>query len=189
MAPKNAISKDRYDRERWIVAALNVLTEKGSERITVRQLSQELGVTTGSFYWHFGSREDLVRAIADHWYERFTVGLGKAIEAAAPDPAARLLALMKALATDEYSRFEIPVRAWSAEEPILAKTVNKADRYRTRVVSELFQALGFEEPELGMRVRTFVVFHSTDIAFGKAARTYDARMAEAELRHEFFTRE
>jgi AcrR family transcriptional regulator len=170
------------------VAALTVLADKGSERITVRHLSQELGVTTGSFYWHFRSREDFVRAIADHWYERFTVGLGEAAEAVAEDPAEQLLALMKSLATDEYSRFEIAVRAWSVEEPVLAKTIQKADRYRTKAIRELFAALGFEEPELGMRVRTFVVFHSTDIAFGRAARNHDTRMAEAELRHAWFTR-
>ena len=48
-------------RDGWIEAALAVLVEEGIEAVQITQLSKRLGVTRGSFYWHFGSREELPR--------------------------------------------------------------------------------------------------------------------------------
>ena len=130
MASRQERSRQRYDRDSWINAALDVLAGEGSQRITVRHLSEKLGVTTGSFYWHFESRDDFVDAIADYWFERFTAQVAERAMAASSDAAQQLLELMKILATDDYSRYEVAVRAWSAQEPALAKAVAKADRYR-----------------------------------------------------------
>lgn len=187
MASRQETSRRRYDRDSWINAALEVLAREGSQRITVRHLSEKLGVTTGSFYWHFESRDDFVNAIAGYWFERFTAQVAERAMAASSDAAQQLLELMKILATDDYSRYEVAVRAWSMQEPALAKAVAKADRYRYKAVSKLFVAIGFQDPERSMRVRTFVVFHSTDLGIGSVA-SKKAKLAETELRHAWFTR-
>ena len=35
-------------------------------------LAAELGVTTGSFYWHFRGRDDFVASLVDYWGREFT---------------------------------------------------------------------------------------------------------------------
>ena len=49
----------------WERAALQVIAEGGLAAVSLGVLCSRLGVTKGSFYWHFESRDDLIaRAIA-----------------------------------------------------------------------------------------------------------------------------
>jgi TetR/AcrR family transcriptional repressor of nem operon len=73
-------------------AALKVVRSKGYTATRVEDLCAEAGVTKGSFFHHFNSKDDLVLAAVAHW-EAMTSGLFEA----APyhdhaDPLDRLLA-------------------------------------------------------------------------------------------------
>ena len=46
----------RLSAEDWAVAALDVIAESGLAAVAVEPLAKRLGVTKGSFYWHFPSR-------------------------------------------------------------------------------------------------------------------------------------
>src|SRR5258706_13627413 len=82
----------RLSADDWAQAALDVLGEQGLSAVGVEPLARRLGVTKGSFYWHFPSREALLTAALEHWesVEQETV-FGK-LEAI-PDPRERLRAL------------------------------------------------------------------------------------------------
>ena len=43
----------------WAEAALDAIAENGIEAVAVEPLARRLGVTKGSFYWHFTHREAL----------------------------------------------------------------------------------------------------------------------------------
>jgi AcrR family transcriptional regulator len=58
---------ERLSREAWITGALDALAEDGLDALAVEPLARRLGVTKGSFYWHFASRDDLLRAVLDQW--------------------------------------------------------------------------------------------------------------------------
>ena len=45
----------------WQEAALNVIAHQGVSAVAVEPLAKQLGVTKGSFYWHFSNRMDLVK--------------------------------------------------------------------------------------------------------------------------------
>jgi len=81
----------------WAQAALDLLGEQGLAAVGVEPLARRLGVTKGSFYWHFPSREALLTAALEHWesVEQETV-FGK-LEAI-PDPRERLRALFQLVA-------------------------------------------------------------------------------------------
>ena len=55
-------------REDWIDAAWNTLGEAGVDGVRVEALARSLGVTKGSFYWHFKNRQDLIDALYDRWF-------------------------------------------------------------------------------------------------------------------------
>ncbi len=44
----------------WAQAALQLIAEAGLGALTVEALAARLGVTKGSFYWHFKGRSDLL---------------------------------------------------------------------------------------------------------------------------------
>src|SRR5690606_28788071 len=87
----------RLSAEDWALAALDVIAEQGLAAVAVEPLARRLGVTKGSFYWHFPSREALLVAALERWeaIEQETV-FGK-LEAI-PDPLARLKALFQLVA-------------------------------------------------------------------------------------------
>src|SRR5690606_17996288 len=53
----------------WAQAALDVIAEQGVSAVAVEPLARRLGVTKGSFYWHFPSRDTLLQAALDRWEE------------------------------------------------------------------------------------------------------------------------
>lgn len=44
----------------------------GVDTVTIGSAASELGVTKGSFYWHFDNREALIAAAIRLWVERST---------------------------------------------------------------------------------------------------------------------
>jgi AcrR family transcriptional regulator len=62
-----AVSNQRLTADDWAAAALDAISRGGLAAVAVEPLARELGVTKGSFYWHFGSRDDLVTAAIARW--------------------------------------------------------------------------------------------------------------------------
>jgi AcrR family transcriptional regulator len=57
-------------REQLLAVALHLLAERGYAAVGLRELAAEAGVTTGSIYHHFSSKEDLVRCAVEHYADR-----------------------------------------------------------------------------------------------------------------------
>jgi TetR/AcrR family transcriptional repressor of nem operon len=82
-------------KTRLLDAALQVIRAKGYASTTVEDICQQAGVTKGSFFHHFKSKDDLALAATAHW-EAVT----EAFFAAAPyhkhiDPLQRLIGYVK----------------------------------------------------------------------------------------------
>src|SRR5258708_34118503 len=56
----------------WAGAALQLIAEAGLGALTVEALAARLGVTKGSFYWHFKGRSELLSPALDRWQQRAT---------------------------------------------------------------------------------------------------------------------
>ena len=175
----------RYDRATWLGEALEVLSEQGSAKLTVRNISERLGVTTGSFYWHFKSRHEFVRAIAEYWQLVFTDAIANEVSSSSEDPHEQLYTLMKILTEREIPRYDCAVRAWAAMDKEIAYIVREVDRTQIDFVGHLFSRMGFKGAELDMRTRTFVVFMSAELgwAYGLTKRE---RMKAMKLRYKWF---
>ena len=57
----------RLSAEDWAQAALDQIAEQGVASVAVEPLARRLGVTKGSFYWHFPSRDALLQAALERW--------------------------------------------------------------------------------------------------------------------------
>ena len=51
----------------WIDCALDRLAADGIDKVLIAPLARELGVTKGSFYWHFKNKQDLLDAMLTRW--------------------------------------------------------------------------------------------------------------------------
>lgn len=70
-APKRprARPRNRLSRSDWVDGALGALARGGLAALSVEALAQHLGVTKGSFYWHFRDADELLQAVVDRWEE------------------------------------------------------------------------------------------------------------------------
>ena len=177
----------RLSRGEWLKRSLEVLSKEGKAKLRIDTLTKELGVTKGSFYWHFKDRADFVRSLAEHWLETSTMQVIDTVNQVNNDASKRLFLLMEYLFRKDYGKYDIAMRAWATQEPGVARVVKKVDELRLIFVRSLFSELGFVGQELEMRARTFVVFHSLEL--GSYARgTKKERHKLLKLRHTFFTK-
>ena len=90
--------KRRLGREDWIDAALDAIADRGLAAVAVEPLAAALGVTKGSFYSHFRTRDELLAAALERWERSHgTSGLEQYAEIA--DPAERLRQVLRAAVT------------------------------------------------------------------------------------------
>jgi AcrR family transcriptional regulator len=57
--PAGAVST----RERVLDVALDLFTEKGFDRTSLREIAEKLGVTKAALYYHFASKDDILMAL------------------------------------------------------------------------------------------------------------------------------
>jgi AcrR family transcriptional regulator len=80
----------------WIDAAAAAFARGGLAAVRVEALARELGVTKGSFYWHFDDRAALLSAVIDRWEQQQTTAMIVESERGAT-PADRLRRLLAAV--------------------------------------------------------------------------------------------
>ena len=83
---------DRQSRKSWLEAALQALARGGIDRVRVESLAKDLGVTKGSFYWHFKDREQFFDEMLSFWAEQSTQTVITNVHYPT-DPAARVRAV------------------------------------------------------------------------------------------------
>lgn len=186
-ASKKSLPQPRYDRERWLETALNVVASEGGARLRIESLVQSLGVTKGSFYHHFKSREDFVRALIDYWSKEFTESIIASVSDHDGTPSERLLELTQQVEAEGLDQYDIAFRSWAAQDPVVAEALKEVDLMRYEFVHSVFEAIGFSGLDLQMRVRLFLVFVSARRAVYTPPGIGDAAH-ETLLRHEFLTR-
>lgn len=61
--PSGARSSGSATRARILDAALALFTDKGYDATSMREIAEQLGITKPALYYHFDSKEDIVRAL------------------------------------------------------------------------------------------------------------------------------
>jgi len=150
----------RYSRDEFLARSLDVLSEEGEAKLRIDRLVGQLGVTKGSFYWHFENRAEFVRSLADYWAHSSTKAVIDDIGAKAGSPEDRLFCLMKMISRQDLAGHDLAMRTWASHEPEVAPVVRKVDRMRLTFVRGLFKEMGFEGDELEARTRIFVTANS-----------------------------
>lgn len=65
--------------EDWEKEALELIAEQGVQAVAVEPLARRMGITKGSFYWHFSSREALLEQALKRWEAHDSRNLNKAL--------------------------------------------------------------------------------------------------------------
>ena len=133
-------------REAWVKAAINLIAQEGVQALAVEPLALTLGVTKGSFYWHFKNRDQLIHAALEAWEQDQSADVVERY-GAITDPRRRLRVLLFAAFEDVENGKFFAALAVSSEDPRVQPFLRRATERRLAFGAEAFQALGFSEAE------------------------------------------
>jgi AcrR family transcriptional regulator len=136
----------RLGPDQWLDAAHAAVVAGGFGSLRVLPLAQALGITRGSFYWHFADHAELVAALIGRWHRR-EVEADRALEAAASDdPLADLLAVLDAALARGGSdladlRFELALRSHGRQDPAVAEMLAEVDALRLGLIAAKYRRI------------------------------------------------
>lgn len=144
--------KPRLSAEDWARAALDVIAEQGLAAVAVEPLARRLGVTKGSFYWHFPSREALLVAALQRWEktEQETV-FGK-MEGVS-DPRVRLRELFQLVAHAPKTHIIHSELLKALDHPVVKPVLGRVSTRRLEYLTASFRQAGMPRQEAQNRAR------------------------------------
>lgn len=138
-------------RERWLQEGLEALREGGTEAIRIDGLAKRLDVTKGSFYAHFGSKDEFLTAICEYWREKaMPMEVDRFFEVPGTLPE-KLLALSKYVEGSERSRYDAAMRDLAKINDCAAQAIQTIGQARLEFSFEVFRRAGFDEAEARAR--------------------------------------
>jgi AcrR family transcriptional regulator len=126
----------------WAAAALDAIARDGIDAVAVEPLARRLGVTKGSFYWHFANREALLMAALALWERKETEETFAAVRRE-PDPRARIQKLFASVhAGERAARLYQALSAAAANDPRIKAVVQRASERGLQFLNDCYRALG-----------------------------------------------
>ena len=176
MNPKN--KSPTLSREEWLEKALVVVSRAGGAKLRVESLVAAVGVTKGSFYWHFESRDHFVKELIDYWHDRYTLSVIRHFDALDDAAQDKLRQVMEMVFVNRLTRHDLAFRSWAIAEPHLRKLVKRTDMVRVDYLKSLFKQIGFDDDAAELRARTFIAHASWEAAlFERMTRSGRAKRA------------
>ena len=136
----------RLSRDDWLDAAFEAVAESGFDSVRVLTLAEALGVTRGSFYWHFSDHAELIAGLVARWqarelasYQRMQDTRGLAARA----DLERVLEAALAHAGGEIKnlRFELALRGFGRRDAKVAAMLVEVVRLRMALFETKFMRL------------------------------------------------
>src|SRR5258708_18277908 len=113
---------EKFERSRlsaadWEAGALDLIADQGVVALAVEPLARRLNVTKGSFYWHFATREALLKAALQRWEAHADEALDQI--AMIDDPRARLFELFRRAGREAKSQMIYSALMRAMDQPIV----------------------------------------------------------------------
>jgi AcrR family transcriptional regulator len=138
----------------WVSTAAELLAEQNVNGIEIPDLCKRLGVTKGSFYWHFEGRGDLLSAILEDWRRRMTLDVTVKASRAGSSVVSTLrylLGLVRKPHPNRNVEIEKSIRDWGRIDERAHTAVVEVDQIRLAYFRELFIRHNFSEKEASLR--------------------------------------
>ncbi len=144
---------DQLSAKDWLDQGLKTLAERGFTALKAEPLAKALGVSRGSFYWHFADIGAFHTAILKHWREVAAERIIANLEAAS-DNRDRLPLLLRQAFGGKLA-LENAVRTWATVDPAARSAVQAIDRRRLSYVESMLGASGLSPGVARARAQIF----------------------------------
>jgi len=144
------MANPRLSVDDWIQAGYTLLADDGLPALKIDTLCARLGVTKGSFYWHFSDLAAYRTALIQSWAEQ----RGEHRDDPDVPPRRRLSQMVSALVSPRHWKLERTMREWARTDRTVAAAVDTADRRVQALVRQAFLDLGCEPDDAELRAAT-----------------------------------
>ncbi len=153
----NALRNSRLSVDDWTREALDQIAEHGVASVAVEPLARRLGVTKGSFYWHFPSRDALLQAALERW-ERDEQAAYGALQSIS-DAAERLRTLFNMIRIHTKTHVIYSELLKAAEHPAIRAVLDNVLERRIGFLFASFKQAGMNPRDALQRARmTYAVY-------------------------------
>ena len=136
----------RLSADDWAQAAIDQIAEAGIASVAVESMARKLGVTKGSFYWHFPSRDALIGAALSRWEQLEMEAIWKRLEEI-DDPSQRLREMIHVIA-HEYKSHKIFVELVKGfDHPVVTPVIERISAKRIDYMQRSYEQAGMSEKE------------------------------------------
>jgi len=142
---------DQLSATDWLNHGLKTLAEEGFTALKAVPLAKSMGVSRGSFYWHFADIEafhgELLKLWRDIAAERIIADVDAASEKDTP------LQILLHRVFGEQRALENAVRRWAAVDPAARAAVQAIDRRRVSYVEGLLRVASVADDDARTRAQ------------------------------------
>ncbi|HSX58763.1 MAG TPA: helix-turn-helix domain-containing protein [Tahibacter sp.] len=144
-------NRSRLSAADWEQAALEAIAENGVGAAAVEPLARRLGVTKGSFYWHFPTREALLKASLERWEradEEEFIGVEPIRE-----PRERLRELFRRTSREMQSHVVYSALLRALDHPVVQPVMSRVSQRRIDFLTVAYRQLGLDRIAASYRAR------------------------------------
>ena len=142
---------ERLTAQDWIDFALQTLARTGFDALKADVLARKLGISRGSFYWHFTDIGTFHARVIEHWKQAATEAIIVDIERH-KSPEQRFDALLR-LAFGHGASLEIRMRTWAENNAEAQRAVSDIDRRRREYIERLLAEAGVAPTQAATRAQ------------------------------------
>ncbi|MEJ2534700.1 MAG: TetR/AcrR family transcriptional regulator [Gammaproteobacteria bacterium] len=142
----------------WEQQALEVIAEQGVSALAVEPLARRMGITKGSFYWHFKSREELLEQALQGWEQHDARNLAASLNAI-DDPRERLIVFFRSVSRERLTHNVYSALCAAADHPQVEPVLERVARRRMAQLARAFSEIGLAATQADHRARlTYSVY-------------------------------
>ena len=142
----------------WERAALELISERGVQALAVEPLARRMGVTKGSFYWHFPGRESLLERALLRWEEHDERNLSKSL-GEIDHPRDRLVSFFRRVGREKLTHEVYSELCAAAGHPQVEPVLERVAERRMEHLSAAFEELGMASEQARHQARlTYSVY-------------------------------
>ncbi len=172
----------RLLREDWLAGGMDMLGQGGPAAIRIDAMCARLGVTKGSFYWHFTDRKAFLGGLLEYWEYQATQAIIERVDAAGGTPRERILSLLREGLSERFDfSAELAIRHWARNDRLAAAAVKRVDARRINYLEGILDELGLA-PEAATTKAIFL--YSLNLSQGAIVRR-EAKARRRRRLHEF----
>jgi AcrR family transcriptional regulator len=136
----------------WEQQALVLIAEKGIRAVAVESLAKRMGVTKGSFYWHFHNRESLLEQSLIRWEKHDAANLQTSLSAI-DDPRERLRSFFRRTGREKLTHNVYSSLCMASDHPQVEPLLERVAVRRMKHIEKAFEEIGFDAQEASHRAR------------------------------------